>query len=254
MEEPAWNTLVADALQRPPSAVVAHTFVKAWPSASRPALLACDDGHDWVVKGRQSLKQAVTDQILGTLGRALGGPIPEISQVELPQTLVAAQPELSHFTPGRAHGSRFLSGYTEREGLAHAIPENEGPFTHLAGFYGWGMAQDHQFIYRVLPPSLVMSVDHGHFVGGAAWDAATLASNADNADLDQQIEAHSPPSKANLKQLLNRVNGVTDEVIASAVALPGLDWDITMDERIALASLLFRRQNHLRERLEDRLK
>jgi hypothetical protein len=116
------------------------------------------------------------------------------------------------------------------------------------------MAQDHQFIYRVLPPSLVMSVDHGHFVGGAAWDAATLASNADNADLDQQIEAHSPPSKANLKQLLNRVNGVTDEVIASAVALPGLDWDITMDERIALASLLFRRQNHLRERLEDRLK
>src|SRR5215203_2820787 len=103
MEEPEWNTLVTDALQRPTAVVVAQTFVRAWPTASRPALLSCDDGHDWVVKGRQSLKQAVTDQILGTLGRALGGPIPEISQVEVPAALIAAQPELSHFSAGTAH-------------------------------------------------------------------------------------------------------------------------------------------------------
>ena len=129
--------------------------MRAWPSASRPALLSCNDGHDWVVKGRQTQKQAVTDQILGTLGRALGGPIPEISQVEVPQALVAAEPELSHFQSGTAHGSRYVSGYTDREGLAHAIPENEGPFTHLAGFYGWGMAPSVHLQGSAAPASYV---------------------------------------------------------------------------------------------------
>ena len=99
-----------------------------------------------------------------------------------------------------------------------------------------------------------MSVDHGHFVGGGDWNATTLASNTDDAELDQQIEAHSPPSKANLRQLLNYLDGLTDNVIAEAAALPGSDWAITMEERTALASLLHRRRSHLRERLEERLK
>jgi hypothetical protein len=253
MEGPEWDTLVSDALGRPRTVVVAHTFVRAWSTASQPALVACDDGADWVVKGRNTQKQAVTDQILGSLGRALCAPVPEIGQVELPAALVAAQAELRHFSPGSAHGSRFEQGYTDRLGLDHAIPENAGRFTHLAGFYGWGMAQDHQFIYRVLPPSLVLSVDHGHFVGGPGWNTATLASMTDDADLDQQIEAHSPASSSDLEELLKHLDAVTDDVIASAVALPGLDWDITMEERTTLAGLLYRRRNHLRARLEERL-
>ena len=77
---------------------------------------------------------------------------------------------------------------------------------------------------------------------------------ADDAELDQQIEAHSPPSKSYLKQLLDHLIAVTDDVIANAVALPGPDWEITMEERTTLAALLSRRRNHLRARLEERLK
>lgn len=245
-----WALLIQEALTEPRKVVRAHTFVHAWGSASRPVQVTCDDGADWVIKGRQSGKQAVTDQILGVLGRSLGAPIPEICLVEVPQELIDAEPEMGHIASGLAHGSRFEAGYTDRQWLDHAIPENERPFAHLAGFYGWGLAQDHQLIYRIAAPCLVRSVDHGHFVGGGSWSLANLVGLPTDADLYGEIVAHSRPSPPLLEGVRTQLKALTDESIASAVARPGLDWDISLEERKALADLLAARRDSLLVRLE----
>lgn len=245
-----WAAVVAAAMAEEPETVTAHTFVRAWSTASRPVLLSCDDGADWVVKGRQSGKQAVTDQILGTLGRVLGAPIPEITIVTVPQELISSEPELAHLAVGSAHGSRYEAGYSEREGLAHAIPENAAAFAHLAGFYGWGLAQDHQMIYRIAAPCLVRSVDHGHFIGGGSWNEAQLAGLSDEAELDPVVVAHSPPTAENLERVRDHLNLLNDGVIARAVSRPRIDWGITLEERIRLATLLASRRDRLRVKLE----
>ena len=246
---PDWDALITESQAFPPRVVRAHTFVKDWQTASRPALVSCDDGAEWVIKGKQSGKQAVTDQILGTLGRQLNCPIPEVAQVDLPAALISAQPELSHFAPGLAHGSRYQAAYSERLGLDHAA-ENAEAFAMLAGFYGWGMAQDQQFLYGITHPHAVLSVDHGHFVGGGSWSAESLRQASAAAELDPQIVAHSPPSAAHMLILLDRLRAVSDRDIARAVSLPGLDWEITMEERRGLADLLARRRDSLVTRLE----
>lgn len=233
--------------------LTAETFVRAWGTASSPVTVTCDDGEDYVIKSRLTSKQAVTDQILGSLGRTIGCPIPEVVQVEVPAALIAIEPGLQHFPAGRAHGSRFSVGFTEREALAHAVPENFGRFAHLAAFYGWAMASDHQFIYQVAPPPLVLSVDHGHFIGSGDWDEAHLAGLSDDADLDPLIEAHCPASRVELQRVCSDLDNMTDAAIALAVGRPPSDWDISAAERSSLAALLARRRDHLKARIEERL-
>ena len=202
----------------------------------------------------ERVTQAVTDQVLGTLARAMGAPVREVGQVDVPAALIAAQPELGHLPPGRAHGSRFQPGFTGRESLAHPVPLNALRFARLAAFYGLGMAKDHQFLYQVLPPPLVISVDHGHFLGDGNWDVTEIRAMSVDADLDEQIENHMTPCPSDLQEVRRGLGNLTDSIIVDAVALPGDDWAITPEERVALAMLLSRRRDSLLVRLEERLR
>ena len=241
---PDWLRLLDGAAAHPTVVVVAHTFIRAWPSASRPVLLACDDGSQYVVKAAQAGRMVANDQMVGHLGEMAGCPTGRPMIVDVPAELIAIEPQMQHMIAGPAHGSSWVADCSEREGVAHIdVAENRPRFAALAGLFGWVGGSDHQFIYRNEPPRLVYSVDHGHiFPNGPDWTEASLAGTAAPGYLpdlvascrltQQELEAASPPFA-----------GLSDEDIANAVAAPPDVWGLAREERIAVLRYLVERRD-----------
>lgn len=247
----AWRSqqqarLVDLALARAPVYVRATTFRKAWSSASRPVLVLCDDGEEYVVKGSQAGRMIFNDHVAATLGAAIGAAVGLPRLVDLPAALIGLQPEMAHLTPGLAHGTRWIPGSTERESIQYTgVPENRSRFAALAVLYGWLGAGDHQFIYEAAAPNRVTSVDHGHFFpGGPDWTAASLAT-APPPTLDSVIETacHLTPEEVEGPKLA--LSAVSDAYIAVAVGRPPSAWNASRSERLALAAYLATRRDLL---------
>lgn len=226
--------------------VVGQTYLKSWASASSPVLLACSDGQDYVVKGRQNGRMIVNDRIVGLLGRLMKAPVGEVVLVEVPSQLISAEPAVSHMDQGLSHGSLLLRNCTEREALLHTTEtENRGRFARLAVLYGWVRASDHQFIYENAPPHRVHSVDHGHFFEqGPNWSEAGLAGTPPPV-LDQTLEAACQFSPAEVAAAVNDLRGITHEQIVGVVASVPVDWGLTMQETVTLAQYLCDRRDQL---------
>ncbi len=135
-----WTALIAEKEAAPPSAVNAHTYLRTrFSSISKPALMACSDGHEYVTKSiaNPGLRRAMAnDQVMGRAAVAMSAPVPPVALVNVPQELINAQPELVDFIAGVTHGSRYMPDVSKtREGIAHvAVPENRGRFASLAAF------------------------------------------------------------------------------------------------------------------------
>ena len=115
----------------------ANTYLKkVWGSAAHPAKLKCDDGYTYVVKGSQNGRMIFNDHVVATLGAKLGAPVPAVRMVDVPPTLIEAEPELkaAGFAPGLGHGSREIDQVSpDREGLAHCDQaSNRSRFAVLA--------------------------------------------------------------------------------------------------------------------------
>src|SRR5437879_2595314 len=108
MQPEQWEKLISAAASNRPRPATAQTFLGRKEGATEPAVLACDDGQDYVVKGKQAGLVIANDHIAGLLGRALGAPVPEVKVVSIPAVLVHAEPQLQHMHPGLAHGSRHI--------------------------------------------------------------------------------------------------------------------------------------------------
>jgi hypothetical protein len=175
-----WARLIADAADHLEPPIRAETFVKKFATASQPVVLACDDGADYVVKGAQAGRMIVIDQIVARVGDAVGAPVGEPALVDVPATLIAAEPEMAHMAAGIAHGSRWIPNCTDQTGFAHTlVAENRDRFARIAWLYGWVVASDHQFIYSNDAPQIVYTVDHGHFFRGVdGRDNCHVASGA----------------------------------------------------------------------------
>jgi len=217
-------------------------------------LLECDDGKSYVVKGKQAGRMITNDQILGALGHALGGPVPVVVLVDVPQELIDAEPEMSHMSAGVAHGSAWIPDASDREGIAHQdVAENRQRFAFLAVLYGWAPANDAQFIYTNAAPRLVYSVDHGHFFpGGPDWTIDTLNA-ASPADLDGAIDAACTWTAGHLRAVLTHLENFTDEAIADVVSRPPDDWNVSQQERSVLATYLAERRDQLCKKLDERI-
>lgn len=241
-----WRGLLAEAAQKPPPVYRAITYLKKWDTASKPVLLRCSDGSEFVVKGANAGKQAVNDQIVGRLGRAMGAPVGEVALVEVPQELVAIEPEMTHVTPGLAHGSRLIGDCSERARIRHHDdPDNRGRFAALAVLYGWIHASDHQVIYENTPPHRVHSVDHGHFLpGGPKWSVESLRKGASPAP-DPALVSTCGLTDPEIRAAAQGLRSVSDETICRAIAAVPRDWAITEDERLALARYLAHRRDEL---------
>jgi hypothetical protein len=240
---PDWAELIAEAVTRTVPVVRAETYIKSFPTASRPVLVRCDDDNDYVVKGRQAGRMIVTDHVVGAVGQLANAPVGEPVLVDVPDELVAAEPEMAHVAAGLAHGSRWIPNCGERESIEHCSSNRER-FSQLALLYGWTCASDHQFIYENEPPNRVHSVDHGHFFPGSQnWTVATLK-GAPAPVADDQIVRTCGLVEGEL-DAARRTMRVGDERIAEAVAaIPG-EWGITPDEREAVADFLATRRDVL---------
>lgn len=230
----------------PPVCPKAHTFLKAWPSASRPVAVLCNDGYSYVVKGRNSGRQAVNDQIVGRLGSLLQAPVGVTGLIEVHEELIRAEPAMSHLSPGLAHGTRLIPHCTERAGLEHTgEPQNRDRFARLTVLFGWVGGNDHQFIYQNGEPHLVYSVDHGHFFpGGPDWTQGSLE-QASAACLDPTIHAACSFSPAELQPACNLLAATSLEAVVEAIAAPPVDWGLTDEERVAVVAYLLRRRDEL---------
>lgn len=230
--------------------MVAVTYRKRLPGVSRSVLLVCDDGNEYVVKGRQVGRPIITDQVVGRLGMAMGAPVGHVSLVHVPRELIVLQPELQHLQPGVAHGNLWIAGCSEdREPYNHvSVSENRPRFALIAVLYGWIEAHDHQFIYQKSSPRLVYSVDHGHFLPGSiGWSQATLTAPTAPATVDARTMQVCHCTSREINDACCRLQRITNDDIAHAVAVPPDDWGIDLDERIVLAMYLARRRKELLE-------
>ena len=109
-----WKKLIADAAGRRPAPVKAlHYMGITYQSCSKPVLMACSDGQKYVVKWFSAPRMIVNDQIIGTLGNAMGAPVPEVRLIDIAPQLLAATPAISHMRAGLCHGSRFLNDVSD---------------------------------------------------------------------------------------------------------------------------------------------
>lgn len=244
MTDAEWIAGLQAGIKKRPKTVVATTFLKSLEGFSRGALVSCDDGSDYSVKGPQLGRAIVNEHIVARLGMLPGAPVPEAVYVTV-EDLQTIEPQLAHFGPGLCHGSQWASNCTNREGIGHTgEQQNRSRFVLLAVLYSWVQAGDHQFIYKMQPPHLVYSVDHGHFFpGGPNWTSASLAVPTITA-IDglfgtcHFLDADFRLGRASLEK-------VTATDIADAVAGPQEDWVISELERLLLVKYLEKRRDEV---------
>lgn len=247
--EPNWEALLGKFMAEPVGSVRATTFhLGPWHSASRPVCVKCDDGVFRVIKGMQAGgRMLFNDQAVARLAQLIGAPVPKPAIVNLPAELIALEPRLAHMPAGLCHGSEFYDGHSDRQTVAfESIPENRPRFARLAILYGWVHASDHQQIYPNAPPHLVLSVDHGHFIGdgGPSWAPDTLERRGP-AHQDQIVTTGAKLSGEELRNACLMLQGVTAQQIAEAVAASPSGWGIALEDRTAFARYLWRRRSEL---------
>ena len=244
---PDWKALLEAVVAVAQVSINAETFVRAWPSASRPVAVKCADGNTYVVKGSNAGRQAVNDCIAAKLAALVVAPVPPSAMIAIPDELRLATPEMSHLAAGIAHGSRVMEDRTEREAFSHCdAGDNRQRFAFIAILYGWLGANDRQFICGKKAPFRVYSVDHGHFFGpgNPNWTVASLAAAAAAAPDHETVTACG----ITRDQLINacvHLHELTAEQIAAAVGSVPQGWPITMDERVALCAYLEKRRIEL---------
>ena len=229
----------------------ATAYIRNWGSASDPAALKCDDGHTYVVKARHAARpdiarMMVAERVVISLGHLLAAPVPPIALIDVPQDLIAAQPQLQTWTSGEAHGSRFIENTTERAALSHTQESvNRTRFARLAVLFGWAQASDHQFIYEKTDPHRVYSHDHGHFFnGGPGWSDNSLAT-APAATIDAVLVQGCTLTADEINDAIGRLRDVTTQEVAEIVDGVPAVWGITDAERVALRENLLRRREEL---------
>ena len=244
---PDWKGLLEAVAAIPQVSINAETFIKVWPSASRPVAVKCADGNTYVIKGSNAGRQVVNDCIAAQLGLLLRAPVPPSALITIPEELRLATPEMSHLAPGVSHGSRVMEDCTEREAFAHCeAGDNRQRFASVAILYGWLGANDRQFIYGKNPPYRVYSVDHGHFFGpgNPDWTVASLSAAAP-AVTDHETVTACALTNEQLVTACGPLHEVTAEQIAAAVGFVPQGWLITIDEQVALCAYLEKRRMEL---------
>jgi len=222
------------------------TFLEKLPeTASRPIKVLADDGRVYIVKGPQSGKMVVNEQVVATLAEALDAPVPPVCLMHIPEALVTGEPGMAHIPSGVAHAGRWIDNCTDRLGLQYVdVAENRQRFAILCLLYSWVGANDHQWIYEKTSPNRVYSVDHGHFFpNGPDWTSALLAVSAFPAPDPQFAPCSFRPEE--FDQPIGALRKLGPEAIARAVAQPPDHWTITSEERVDLAVYLERRRAQL---------
>lgn len=225
--------------------VVARTFRQRWETASRPVLLGCDDGGEYVTKGRQAGRMVVNDHVVHRLGNALEAPTGDVVFVDVPQELIDEEPQMQHLVSGIAGGTRFIPNCADG-GVEHTdVAENRPRFGLLAVLYGWALGGNQQFIYENQPPRLVHSVDHGHFFpNGPDWIEASLA-GASAPELDPTIAGTCGFTRDEVRTAFAELEEIAEDWLDRIIGDVPDSWGLIESERQALGSYLKERRDDL---------
>lgn len=248
-DETEWRRLIEDGHYLQPIPVRAHTYHYLWETASRPVLLACDGGDDFVVKGDWIGRSIVNEFVVASLGKAIAAPVGDFALVEIPQDLIDINSEMSHLRAGVAFGCKHVQRCSECRNLKYQYqPQNRLRYAMLAVLYGWIETDDHQFFIEDDPPHLVHSFDHGRFFpSGPDWEVANLLA-ANGPEPDKMIVEGCYLVGHETKEAIDRLGRVTPEMIGHTVGGVPPGWgDITDEDRLCLAKFLHDRCEILRE-------
>ncbi len=234
------------AAENRPAPIRADTFHERWPSASHPVRLQCENNQFYVVKGQHAGRAIFNDQVVARLGCKIDAPVGVPVLIFIPHELQQAEPRMQGITPGIAHGTQFVNNTSNREWLLHTDkPYNRLRFALLSVLYGWLCAGDHQLIYSNQEPYLVYSVDHGHFFpGGPPWTVNSLTT-APPAVPYPEICRGCGLNDLEIGAAIEILQNVTDNDIVGAVGLPPHEWNVSLEERIALVNFIITRRDEM---------
>jgi hypothetical protein len=254
-EGPDWGKLIEDAGARVRPAVVAQEFVGSLTSASQPQKFRCDDGRLYAVKfrnnGHGDGRAIFTEQVVGLLAQHIDAPVPEVRPVQVTGELLASmnlQIGGHPAAPGLHHGSLWQDGFGDKTQFLQNTHANRPAFAALHLLYSWLHCHtDHQLIYRNAAPNDPLSVDHTCFLpNGPSWTVQDLRDRQDSVQHDPAF-AGANLTRDEHQAALDRLDALTAEMIATAVASPAEDWGVPLTDRLALAEYVARRRVKLLE-------
>ena len=239
------SALVREGLarQKPKASSSMRAVRLAYPrNASRPVLVSCDDGREWIIKGGQLGKTPFNEQMIASLAALVAAPVPETGLVYVPPVVVRLEPQMAHFSPGLAHGSVRIDNCTEERALPYQNAENRARYAALSLLYSWTDSADEQVLYRQDPlPVLVYSHDHGYFLPppGPEWTVDTL--KAGKPPVKKPFFNFCGLSPGDYREPIQRIAALQKTDIASAVCRAPAEWVVSEDERCAVAGYLWAR-------------
>jgi len=219
--------------------------------ASGSFLVAADDQQRYWCKSLNNLqgpRVPVTEQIVGRLGALIGASVCRVALVRL-DGVVGWEFRAGHrIEPGWAHGSAAVEPVIETRALDHRL-EDDNRRRH-AGFYAlddWLLGGDQQWLCATDESHAYYSHDHGFFLGGPTWSAASLAAagaapsalSANPTGLDAE----------ELRRLADRLASVTEQEIETEIRKIPAEWPVTDAELAAVVELAAERRRPVAARL-----
>jgi hypothetical protein len=217
----------------------------------RSVRLACSDNLDYVVKGLWLYgiptwnylspgRTIFNEQAAARLATTIQASVPRPNLVRISAELIQRHCDImGHLQPGLAHGLQFVScGDLARL----ADPKMKSQLAQLAVFVCWTGGSDYELLHCV-DDERVYLIDMGNFFGNPAWKTATLASDIDSNGAHEfdTLVARYKLEEPEIAPARDRLRAVTPEQIAECVAAPPECWDVGLDERVALAEVLYER-------------
>ena len=242
-----WSQMFENSPQPEVSIVSAVTIVRhIHQTRTKPTIMRADDQALYVVKGKH-LRDSIAEQIVGRLGTVLGFPVGRVGLVYVDRRLVLDDSRIPEQMIGVNHASVFLPKIRPERAEFGPIDLqfNRSRYADLALMYGWFQAYDLQPFYEHEAPRLVHSLDHGNFFPDAyQWSIRSLA-EAEPARPDQRVMVPCGLKQSDLAEPLQKLQSVTPVQIVQAIKSVPSEWEFRHNERIALASYLWRRRQEL---------
>jgi hypothetical protein len=216
-------------------------------------LVLADDGRRYWCKSLnnfQGPRIPVTEQIVGRLAALIAAPACEVALVRLD---AIAGWEFRHGSgrvveAGWAHGSLAVDTAFETRALEHRTDDdNRRRHCGIYALCDWLAGSDVQWLYGVSEDNAYYSHDHGYYLTGPEWTAATLA-----ASRDAPYALSIPPDQLDpdeLTRLADALDDLSRQDIERELSKLPRDWPVADDEFSAVAEFADHRRAAVAARL-----
>jgi len=196
----------------------------------------------------------VTEQVVGRVGKILGGPTCDVRTIQIPQDLAGWEFRPGRpLTPGIAHASLAIDLVVETRNLSHREDdENAQRHVHILAIHDWCWADDAQWLIAEADRHRFYSHDHGWYLppGGGNWTADTVVQMVDQphelGDSGQGLDMGA------VDVIVARLEAVTRDELVTCLAEIPQEWPVTDTELEAVGYFLERRAPQVAQRLRQR--